>query len=138
MFMVTEVAAKEIQSLMGQYNNPQLALRVRVVAGGCSGFSYDLAFDDQIQASDQIFDTHGVKVVIDDRSLQHLDGTQLDFVDTMLGRGFTFQNPNAKSSCGCGSSFPPKISVLPPYPETRRHGDREGIVDFPCLRVSCG
>lgn len=105
MFMVTEVAAKEIQSLIGQYNNPQLALRVRVVAGGCSGFSYDLAFDDQIQASDQIFDTHGVKVVIDERSLQHLDGTQLDFVDTMLGRGFTFQNPNAKSSCGCGSSF---------------------------------
>lgn len=105
MFMVTEVAAKEIQSLMGQYNNPQLALRVRVVAGGCSGFSYDLAFDDQIQPTDQIFDTNGVKVIIDERSLQHLDGTQLDFVDTMLGRGFTFQNPNAKSSCGCGSSF---------------------------------
>lgn len=105
MFMVTEVAAKEIQSLMGQYDNPQLALRVRVVAGGCSGFSYDLAFDDQISANDKIFDSNGVKVVIDDRSLQHLDGTQLDFVDTMLGRGFTFQNPNAKSSCGCGSSF---------------------------------
>lgn len=105
MFTVTEVAAKEIQSLIGQYNNPQLALRVRVVAGGCSGFSYDLAFDDQIQPTDQIFDTNGVKVIIDERSLQHLDGTQLDFVDTMLGRGFTFQNPNAKSSCGCGSSF---------------------------------
>src|SRR5262245_43885867 len=105
MFSVTEVAAREIGSLMSQYNNPQLALRVRVVAGGCSGFSYDLAFDDQIQASDKIFDTNGVKVVIDERSLQHLDGTQLDFVDTMLGRGFTFQNPNAKSSCGCGSSF---------------------------------
>jgi iron-sulfur cluster assembly protein len=105
MFTVTEVAAKEIQSLMGQYNNPQLALRVRVVAGGCSGFSYDLAFDDQVQSTDRIFDSNGVKVVIDERSLPHLDGTQLDFVDTMLGRGFTFQNPNAKSSCGCGSSF---------------------------------
>ena len=105
MFSVTEGAAKEIQSLMSQYNNPQLALRVKVVAGGCSGFSYDLAFDDQIAGNDQIFDSNGVKVIVDDRSLQHLDGTQLDFVDTMLGRGFTFQNPNAKSSCGCGSSF---------------------------------
>jgi iron-sulfur cluster assembly accessory protein len=105
MFEVTEVAAREIQTLMNQYNNPELALRVRVVAGGCSGFSYDLAFDDQVQESDKIFDSNGVKVVIDERSFSHLDGTQLDFVDTMLGRGFTFSNPNAKSSCGCGSSF---------------------------------
>lgn len=105
MFTVTEGAAKEIQSLMSQYNNPELALRVRVVAGGCSGFSYDLAFDDQVQSTDKIFDANGIKVVIDDRSYPHLEGTQLDFVDTMLGRGFTFQNPNAKSSCGCGSSF---------------------------------
>lgn len=105
MFTVTEGAAKEIQSLMSQYNNPELALRVRVVAGGCSGFSYDLAFDDQVQSTDKIFDANGIKVVIDDRSFPHLEGTQLDFVDTMLGRGFTFQNPNAKSSCGCGSSF---------------------------------
>jgi iron-sulfur cluster assembly accessory protein len=105
MFQVTEVAAREIHTLMSQYNNPELALRVRVVAGGCSGFSYDLAFDDQVQESDKIFDSNGVKVVIDERSFSHLDGTQLDFVDTMLGRGFTFSNPNAKSSCGCGSSF---------------------------------
>jgi iron-sulfur cluster assembly accessory protein len=105
MFQVTEVAAREIHNLMSQYKNPELALRVRVVAGGCSGFSYDLAFDDQIQTSDKIFDSNGVKVVIDERSFAHLDGTQLDFVDTMLGRGFTFSNPNAKSSCGCGSSF---------------------------------
>ncbi|HSP06995.1 MAG TPA: iron-sulfur cluster assembly accessory protein, partial [Acidobacteriota bacterium] len=64
MFSVTEGAAREIQSLMNQYNNPQLALRVRVVAGGCSGFSYDLAFDDQIQANDKTFDSNGVKVII--------------------------------------------------------------------------
>jgi len=105
MFTVTEVAAKEIQGLMSQYNNPQLGLRVRVVAGGCSGFSYDLAFDDQTTANDAVFESNGVKIFIDNRSLQHLDGTQLDYVDTMLGRGFTFSNPNAKSSCGCGSSF---------------------------------
>lgn len=105
MFTVSETAAREIQNLISQYNNPGLGLRVRVVAGGCSGFSYDLAFDDQIQQNDKTFETNGVKVIIDDRSLPHLDGTQLDFVDTMLGRGFTFSNPNAKSSCGCGSSF---------------------------------
>jgi iron-sulfur cluster assembly accessory protein len=105
MFSVTETAAKEIQSLMGQYNNPQLGLRIKVVAGGCSGFSYDLAFDDQVDSNDKTFESNGVRVIIDSRSLPHLDGTQLDFVDTMLGRGFTFNNPNAKSSCGCGSSF---------------------------------
>jgi iron-sulfur cluster assembly accessory protein len=105
MFTVTEGAAKEIQTLINSYNNPQLALRVRVLAGGCSGYSYDLAFDDQVQENDMIFETNGVKVMIDDRSFKVLDGTQLDYVDTMLGRGFTFNNPNAKSSCGCGSSF---------------------------------
>ena len=105
MFTVTEGAAKEIQTLINSYNNPQLALRVRVLAGGCSGYSYDLAFDDQVQENDMIFESHGVKVMIDDRSFKVLDGTQLDYVDTMLGLGFTFNNPNAKSSCGCGSSF---------------------------------
>ncbi|HEY4491324.1 MAG TPA: iron-sulfur cluster insertion protein ErpA [Acidobacteriota bacterium] len=105
MFSVTETAVKEIQNLMTQYNNPNLGLRVRVVAGGCSGFSYDLAFDDQIQESDQVIETNGIKVMIDSRSFQHVDGTELDFVDTMLGRGFTFSNPNAKSTCGCGHSF---------------------------------
>jgi iron-sulfur cluster assembly accessory protein len=105
MFTVTELAAKEIQTLINQYNNPQLGLRVRVLAGGCSGYSYDLAFDDQVQENDIVFESHGVKVLIDDRSHKVLDGTQLDYVDTMLGRGFTFSNPNAKSSCGCGSSF---------------------------------
>lgn len=105
MFSVTETAAKEIQVLMSKYENPELGLRVKVVAGGCSGYSYDLAFDDQKQATDKVFEANGVKVYIDERSYPILDGTQLDFVDTMLGRGFTFTNPNAKSSCGCGSSF---------------------------------
>lgn len=105
MFNVTETAAKEIQVLMNKYENPQLGLRVKVVAGGCSGYSYDLAFDDQTQPTDKVFEANGVKVYIDERSYPILDGTQLDFVDTMLGRGFTFTNPNAKSSCGCGSSF---------------------------------
>jgi iron-sulfur cluster assembly accessory protein len=105
MFTVSEMAAKEIQTLINSYNNPQLALRVRVLAGGCSGYSYDLAFDDQVSENDMVFETNGVKVMIDDRSFKVLDGTQLDYVDTMLGRGFTFNNPNAKSTCGCGSSF---------------------------------
>jgi iron-sulfur cluster assembly accessory protein len=105
MFNVTDTAAKEIQNLMSKYENPQLGLRVKVVAGGCSGYSYDLAFDDQVQPTDKVFEAGGIKVYIDERSYPILDGTELDFVDTMLGRGFTFSNPNAKSSCGCGSSF---------------------------------
>jgi iron-sulfur cluster assembly accessory protein len=105
MFTVTEMAAKEIQALISKYNNPSLGLRVKVLAGGCSGYSYDLAFDDQVQENDMIFESYGVKVMIDDRSIKVLEGTQLDFVDTMLGRGFTFTNPNAKSTCGCGTSF---------------------------------
>jgi iron-sulfur cluster assembly accessory protein len=104
-FNVTETAAKEIQTLMTKYENPQLGLRIKVVAGGCSGYSYDLAFDDQVQSTDKVFESNGIKVFIDERSYPILDGTELDFVDTMLGRGFTFSNPNAKSSCGCGSSF---------------------------------
>jgi iron-sulfur cluster assembly accessory protein len=105
MFTVTEMAAKEIQSLIAQYNNPGLGLRVKVLAGCCSCYSYDLAFDDQVQENDKIFESYGVKVMIDDRSYKVLEGTQLDYVDTMLGRGFTFSNPNAKSTCGCGTSF---------------------------------
>src|SRR5436853_5020368 len=78
MFTVSENAAKEIQTLMTQYKNPKLALRVKIVAGGCSGFSYDLAFDDEIKQNDHTFESHGVKVIVDDRSLPHLEGTELD------------------------------------------------------------
>jgi iron-sulfur cluster assembly protein len=80
-------------------------LRVSVVGGGCSGFSYKMSFEDNQNEGDKVFEHFGVKVLIDPKSLLFLDKTQLDFSDGLNGQGFTFTNPNAKSTCGCGSSF---------------------------------
>ena len=79
-------------------------LRLRVVGGGCSGFAYDLYFD-QVTEMDRTFDSHGVKLVVDQMSLQYLAGTTVDYVEGLQGAGFKFGNPNVKSTCGCGSSF---------------------------------
>lgn len=80
------------------------ALRMRVVGGGCSGFSYDLYFDQPAEA-DLSFESHGVQLIVDEMSLQYLAGTEIDYVEGLQGAGFKFQNPNIKSTCGCGSSF---------------------------------
>jgi len=79
-------------------------LRLRVVGGGCSGFSYDLYFD-QVAEGDRTFDSHGVKLCVDQMSLMYLVGTEVDYVEGLQGAGFKFGNPNVKSTCGCGSSF---------------------------------
>ena len=81
-----------------------MALRLRVVGGGCSGFSYDLYFD-SAQDADKVFDSFGVKLVVDQMSLMYLVGTEVDYVEGLHGAGFKFQNPNVKATCGCGSSF---------------------------------
>src|SRR5437763_9734105 len=93
---------KEIQSAEGI--EPNYGLRLRVVGGGCSGFAYDLYFD-QVTEMDRTFDSHGVKLVVDQMSLQYLAGTTVDYVEGLQGAGFKFGNPNVKSTCGCGSSF---------------------------------
>lgn len=80
------------------------ALRVKVMGGGCSGFTYDLYFD-QKQDTDQVFDSNGVQLVCDQMSMMYLMGTQIDYVEGLHGAGFKFNNPNTKSTCGCGSSF---------------------------------
>ena len=80
-------------------------LRLRVVGGGCSGFSYDLYFDQVVEGVDRLFESHGVKLVVDEMSLQYLAGTLVDYVEGLQGAGFKFTNPNVKSTCGCGSSF---------------------------------
>jgi iron-sulfur cluster insertion protein len=80
-------------------------LRVRVIGGGCSGFTYDLFFEDETTEFDTIFESEGVKLYIDMMSLQYLDGTMIDYVEGLHGAGFKFVNPKAKSTCGCGSSF---------------------------------
>src|SRR5215210_879311 len=83
---------------------PNMALRLRVVGGGCAGFSYDLYFDEGTEV-DRAIEIQGVKVVVDEMSLMYLIGTEIDYVEGLQGAGFKFNNPNVKSTCGCGSSF---------------------------------
>ncbi|MBI3292505.1 MAG: iron-sulfur cluster assembly accessory protein [Elusimicrobia bacterium] len=104
MITLTPPAIAEAKRLIEKQNQPNLALRVGVKEGGCSGFSYALEFD-TTKEGDQTFDYDGIKVITDQKSFMYLDGLTLDFVDNLTGRGFKFDNPNAKRGCGCGSSF---------------------------------
>ena len=105
---LTETAAKEVRRIIEEQNLPkeQTRLRVGVRGGGCSGFSYllDLTEEDAGE-QDEAMESHGVPMLVDMKSLLYLDGTEIDFRDEVMGRGFVFKNPNATSSCGCGSSF---------------------------------
>jgi len=105
--MLTEKAASEVKKIMiDQKMEPDTVLRVGVAGGGCSGFQYSLGFDKTWDPKlDSKSDQHGVAVVVDKKSDLFLDGTTLDFHEGIDKRGFTFNNPNAKKSCGCGSSF---------------------------------
>lgn len=107
MINVTETAAGKIQELLTDENKPGAGLRVFVQGGGCSGFQYGLMIDEgQGDASaDQVFEVNGVRLLVDPISLRYLKGAEVDFVDNTMGGGFTIKNPNAKSTCGCGSSF---------------------------------
>jgi iron-sulfur cluster assembly protein len=106
MITLTERAALEIRRIISdQKLSEQTALRVGVKGGGCSGFSYTLGFDDQVGEVDQLTEIDGIKVVCDPKSFLYLNGTQIDFEDNLMGRGFKFGNPNAAKSCGCGESF---------------------------------
>ena len=106
MIGVTERAAKEVARIISEQKLPEgTALRVGVKGGGCSGFSYTLGFDDSVSEVDQISEVAGVRVVCDPKSFLYLNGTEIDFEDNLMGRGFKFGNPNAAKSCGCGESF---------------------------------
>ena len=106
---LTERAAQEVKTILGQQNlDPSSTfLRLGVKGGGCSGFSYSLDLTETKSEQDEEFDHHGIKVVCDPKSLLYLEGVKLDFRDEVMGRGFVFNNPNATSTCGCGSSFTP-------------------------------
>jgi iron-sulfur cluster insertion protein len=105
MLSLTEKAAEKVKEIRQSEGIEEvMALRLRVVGGGCSGFSYDLYFD-AAQDADKVFDSFGVKLVVDQMSLMYLVGTEVDYVEGLHGAGFKFQNPNVKSTCGCGSSF---------------------------------
>jgi iron-sulfur cluster insertion protein len=102
---LTEKAAEKVKEIRAAEGIEEtMGLRLRVVGGGCSGFSYDLYFDN-VADVDKTFDSHGVKLVVDQMSLMYLVGTEVDYVEGLQGAGFKFNNPNVKSTCGCGSSF---------------------------------
>ena len=105
MVHLTEVAAGKVKEIMSQQNPAPTVLRVAVVGGGCSGFSYHMAFDNTENPSDNVYEFEGVKLVVDQMSEMYLDGVQIDYIETLEGAGFKFNNPNVKSTCGCGSSF---------------------------------
>ena len=104
---VTESAATEIRKFMASEEGlPETSgLRVRVVPGGCSGFQYSLNIEEESREGDFIIDEKGVKMFVDMFSAQYLNGVQIDYVSGVMGSGFTFTNPNATGSCGCGTSF---------------------------------
>ena len=102
---LTEAAARRIAFLKEQEGAEGARLRIAVSGGGCSGFQYGLSFDDQQNPDDFLFERDGVGVVVDDVSLDLLNGAELDFVEDLMGASFQIRNPNAASSCGCGNSF---------------------------------
>lgn len=107
MINVTETAATKISELLVEEGRVGAGLRVFVQGGGCSGFQYGLMIDDGDgnAEADQVYEVNGVKLLVDPISLRYLTGAEVDFVDNNMGGGFTIKNPNAKSTCGCGSSF---------------------------------
>ena len=102
---ITESAAKRVSELIASDGNESTMLRITVTAGGCSGFSYGFDLDDKTTEEDQTFEAHGIKVIIDDMSLEILGDSEVDFVDDLVGSAFKLNIPSATSSCGCGVSF---------------------------------
>jgi iron-sulfur cluster insertion protein len=102
---VTEAAASKIKDLLAEENKAESGLRVFVQGGGCSGFQYGLMIEESGGVGDQTYESNGIKLYVDPVSLSYLKGAEVDFVDTITGGGFTIKNPNATSTCGCGSSF---------------------------------
>jgi len=106
MITLTDKAATELRDLINGQDKADAALRVWVQGGGCSGLSYGMALDDSApEEDDNVFDQSGIRIYIDSLSLRYMDGASVDYVDDVLGGGFKIENPNAQSTCGCGSSF---------------------------------
>jgi len=102
---ITDNAAEKVKALMEQEGEEDLALRVGVRPGGCSGFQYSIYFDDEIAEDDEVVEAKGLKVVIDAMSVPYITGSEFDYVDGLMGAGFAVNNPNVQGGCGCGSSF---------------------------------
>jgi iron-sulfur cluster assembly protein len=102
---LTDAAASKLHELTKEETNPAVGLRVYVYSGGCSGYRYGMMLEDAPTEEDRTFEANGVKVYVDGRSIDLLRGSQIDYIDTLMGAGFTVNNPNAVTACGCGSSF---------------------------------
>lgn len=105
MVSVTDAAAEKIKSMLASQGHPEYGLRMGVMGGGCSGFQYRLAFETAAGDMDQIIESNGIKIFIDPKSCLYLSGVKLDYIDGLMGAGFKIDNPNARSTCGCGESF---------------------------------
>lgn len=106
MVSLTPVAVTKVKEIISQQNPVPTGLRVAVVGGGCSGFSYHMAFESQVnEGADNVYEFDGLKVLVDQMSEMYLDGVSIDYIESLEGSGFKFNNPNVKSTCGCGSSF---------------------------------
>lgn len=101
----SDSAAAKVKTLVEEENNPNLKLRVSVDGGGCSGFQYGFAFDETINDDDTVIEKDGATMLVDVTSMQYLDGSEVDYLEGLEGARFVVNNPNAKSTCGCGSSF---------------------------------
>jgi iron-sulfur cluster assembly protein len=102
---LTDAAAAKLHELTKEETNPDVGLRVYVYSGGCSGFRYGMMLEDAPTAEDKVLEANGVKVYVDGNSVDLLKGSQIDYIDTLMGAGFTVNNLNAVAACGCGSSF---------------------------------
>lgn len=105
MVIITEVAAEKIKNLLCEQGNEGHGLRLGVMGGGCSGFQYKLDFEERAGDLDHVFEIAGVKIFIDMKSSLYLNGVTLDYHDGLMGAGFKIENPNARTTCGCGESF---------------------------------
>ncbi len=101
----TSAAAKKVSDLIAEEGNPELMLRIYIQGGGCSGFQYGFNFDENVNDGDEVIETDGVKLLIDPMSLQYLMGAEVDYTEGLQGAQFVIRNPNASTTCGCGSSF---------------------------------
>jgi len=102
---LTPTAVSKVKEILAQQSPQPRGLRLAVVGGGCSGFSYQMNFENDSNGIDKVFDFEGLQVFVDQASLMYLKGTRIDYIETLEGSGFKFENPNVKTTCGCGSSF---------------------------------
>ncbi|MGO9179717.1 MAG: iron-sulfur cluster insertion protein ErpA [Candidatus Limnocylindrales bacterium] len=102
---LTDAAAQKLRELTAEEANPLVGLRVYVYSGGCSGYRYGMMLEDQPTGEDLTVEANGIRVYVDGESTRYLAGSEIDYIDTLMGAGFTVNNPNAVAACGCGSSF---------------------------------